>query len=100
MLESVNLEKRANMNKLEEKPKRIVEDNKYPGMYRLEWKTGDISVKYWDGEEMSDGIAISSFGMYNLSRATDILQHYRRYRKNMLASPPRSLTDALNELDS
>ena len=68
---------------IEERPTKIVKDKKHPGMYRLKWKDGTLSED-----------------CYNLTRVTDIKKNYLMYRKNMLVSPPRSLTDALNEVDS
>ena len=59
----------------EECPLKIVPDKKYPNMYRLEWKDGSQSVKYYDPDDpMPDG-GPNSYGMYNLTRAKDILKN-------------------------
>ena len=90
MVETEQTPESSEFERIMEKPIRIIKDKKYPEMYRLQWKNGDISVKY--GLE-SDG-GPTSYGMYNLTRAKDILRNYGEYAKNSLASPPRSLTDA------
>lgn len=46
-------------------PIRIVEDKKYPSMYRLQWKNGRKSENF-----------------YNRTRATDILKNYASYVEN------------------
>ena len=43
-------------------PIAVIQDTKYPTMYRLKWKDGVLSADF-----------------YNLSRANDILQHYDAY---------------------
>jgi len=52
-------------------PVRVIQDTKYPKMYRLQWKDGILSED-----------------MYNLSRANDILKNYKSYRSNMFKKPP------------
>jgi hypothetical protein len=62
----------------EECPIKIVPDKKYSNMYRLEWKDGSQSVKYREpGGPLEDGNPIGSYGMYNLTRAKDILRNYK-----------------------
>lgn len=51
------------------KPKQIVEDRNYKGMYRLEYDDGVVSEE-----------------MYNLTRARDILRNYPSYVRDMNAS--------------
>lgn len=84
------------MNTLEKDdiPIKIIRDKKYSNMYRLQWKNGDVSIKYWDGTPEPDGINITSYGMYNLSRANDILRNYQDYANNMALRQSNSLADA------
>ena len=64
----------------DEAPVRIVPDAKYPKMYRLEWSDGSKSVRYRDPDgPLEDGDPIGSYGMYNLTRANDMLRNYRSY---------------------
>jgi hypothetical protein len=57
-----------------------IPDKKYPNMYRLQWRDGSQSVKYKDPNgPLEDGDPIGSYGMYNLSRAKDILRNYKSY---------------------
>jgi hypothetical protein len=49
-----------------QKPTNIVPDRRYPGMFRLRWRNGDLSAD-----------------MYNLTRANDILRNYDRYVESM-----------------
>lgn len=65
---------------LEEKPTKVVPCEEYPGLYRLQWKSGDLSQDY-----------------YNLTRAKDILKHYREYRKNMALRSQNPFTDAFSD---
>jgi hypothetical protein len=67
------------------KPVRVVPDIKHPAMHRLEWKDGSKSVKYIDPEDqpMPDGNPVSSYGMYNETRAKDILKNYGSYVDGM-----------------
>lgn len=69
----------------DESPIRIVPDSKYPDMYRLEWKDGSKSVRYWDPElpPMKDG-GPHTYGLYNLSRANDILRNWKEYREDYI----------------
>lgn len=85
---------------LDERPIRIIPDTKYPNMYKLQWKNGDISVRYWDGIPMDDGIPITSYGLYNLTRAKDILKHYREYAKNIALRSANSLPGKTLNIDS
>lgn len=63
------------------KPIRIIEDNKYPKMYRLQWKNGDISIRTWEeGCPKRDGYQ-ESYGMFNKTRALDILKNYAEYER-------------------
>jgi hypothetical protein len=68
-----------------EPPIKIVPDSRYPDMYRLQWKDGSKSVEYIDPEDqpMSDDSSVSSYGMYNLTRAKDILKNYSLYVEAM-----------------
>src|SRR5467141_1984704 len=72
----------------EEHPIKIVSDKRHPGMYRLQWKDGTKSVKYSDPEDqpMPDGNPVSSYGMYNVTRAKDILRRYGDYVDEMKLS--------------
>jgi hypothetical protein len=91
----------------EEPPIKIVADKKHPNMYRLQWKDGSLSVKYSDPNDqpMPDNNPVSSYGMYNLTRAKDILRRYgdyvdemklgKRSNGNSFAIGSRSLTGAL-----
>ena len=55
-------------------------------MYRLQWKDDSKSVKYSDpGDPMNDG-GPNSYGMYNLTRAKDILRRYSNYVEEMKLS--------------
>jgi hypothetical protein len=67
---------------MDEKPIRIVPDKKYPKMYRLQWANGDVSVRYWDNDNPMDDGGPNSYGMYNLTRAKDILKNYASYIDN------------------
>jgi hypothetical protein len=68
-----------------QRPVRIIPDKKYPNMYRLQWRDKSISVEYYDSRDpMKDG-GPNSYGMYNLTRAKDILKNYREYAINDLA---------------
>src|SRR6266404_4094858 len=60
-------------------------DKKHPNMYRLQWKDGSLSVKYSDPNDqpMPDDNPVSSYGMYNLTRAKDILRRYKDYVDEM-----------------
>ncbi len=54
---------------------RIVEDKKYPDMYRIQWPNGDISVGTKDPKPWEkDG----HYGFYNKTRAKEFL-----HRKNI-----------------
>lgn len=79
------------------KPIRIIEDKKYPNMYRLQWKnlasersvdgargaSGDISIRTWEeGCPKRDGYQ-ESYGMFNKTRALDILKNYAEYKHNL-----------------
>lgn len=65
------------------KPIRIIEDKKYPNMYRLQWKNGDISIRTWEeGCPTRDGYQ-ESYGMFNKTRALDILKNYAEYKHNL-----------------
>lgn len=56
-------------------PIEIVEDTKYPNMWRLKWEDGVLSAD-----------------CYNLTRANDILNNYDEYRYNMFKPvPPKDL---------
>ena len=52
-----------------QKPTNIVPDRRYPNMFRLRWRNGDLSAD-----------------MYNLTRANDILRNYDRYVESMARS--------------
>jgi len=54
------------MSALGQKPTNIVPDRRYPNMFRLRWRNGDLSAD-----------------MYNLTRANDILRNYDRYLADM-----------------
>jgi hypothetical protein len=72
----------------EEPPIKIVPDKRHPNMYRLQWKDGSKSVKSSDPNDqpMPDNNPISSYGMYNLTRAKDILRNYDEYVEAMKLS--------------
>ena len=71
----------------EEHPIKIVPDKRHPDMYRLQWKDGSKSVKYKDPNgPLEDGDPIGSYGMYNLTRAKDILRRYGDYVDEMKLS--------------
>ena len=84
---------------------RIIPDKRHPHMYRLQWKDGSKSVKYYDSEDPMDDGGHNSYGMYNLTRAKDILRNYdcylaaiklgERSRGNTFASGSKMVTDAL-----
>lgn len=65
------------------KPIKIIKDEKYPDMYRLQWKDGVLSQD-----------------MYNLTRAKDILKNYREYAKNMALRSANSLPGKTLDIDS
>jgi hypothetical protein len=66
----------------EEKPVRIVKDKKYPNMYRLQWENGDISVSYFDPDKkIEKDKGPHTYGLYNLTRAKDILKNYYEYKR-------------------
>lgn len=68
-----------------QRPIKIIPDKKYPNMYRLQWRDKSISVEYYDSRDpMPDG-GPDSYGMYNLTRAKDILKNYGEYAINDLA---------------
>ena len=71
----------------DECPGKIAPDSKYPNMYRLQWKDGSLSGKYKEpGGPLEDGDPIGSYGMYNLTRARDILRNYDKYVDKMKLS--------------
>jgi len=70
----------------EEKAIKLVPDKRHPNMYRLQWKDGSTSVKYYDPEDPMDHGGPNSYGMYNLTRAKDILKNYNEYIRVMRLS--------------
>lgn len=66
-----------------QKPFHIIPDTKHQAMYRLQWKDGSTSVKYYNPEDPMDDGGPNSYGMYNLTRANDILANYSSYIEAM-----------------
>ena len=62
------------------KPIKIIPDNKYPDMYRLQWANGDISVGSVNPKPWEKG---GHYGFYNKTVANDILNNYDEYVRNM-----------------
>jgi hypothetical protein len=85
---------------IEEKPIRIIPDKKYPDMYRLQWKNGDVSIRYWAPEDHMDDGGPNSCGMYNLTRAKDILRNYGEYVRVMKLAKDSPLLRAKTVTDA
>jgi hypothetical protein len=56
------------------KPTKVVVDDEYEFLYRLEWEDG-----------------VKSEDKYNITRAMDILRNYDAYELNMVRQPPRRI---------
>ena len=91
-------------------------------MCRLQWKDGSVSVKYYDFDSPIEACAFTqaddkrklarddggpnSYGMYNLTRAKDILKNYDEYvrvmglAKNSPLLSPKTVTGATLPRDS
>lgn len=82
----------------DELPVRIVKDTKYAKMYRLQWSDKSVSIRYFDPNlpPMENG-GPHTYGLYNYSRACDILKNYREYRHNMTLRWQNSFTDAFSD---
>lgn len=66
----------------EKRPIGVVRDKKYPNMYRLLWTNGDTSVKYTDpNRKLEKDLGPHTYGLYNLTRAKDIIKNYYEYKR-------------------
>ena len=82
-----------------QKPIGIVADKQHAGMYRLQWRDGSLSCKYYDPEDPMDDGGPNSYGMYSLTRAKDILKNYNEYARVMKLAKESPFATSIHRSD-